>query len=296
MKDKIKALALASAPIYLMVLMQGLAAAGVLLFITLPHVAEFPAGMNYEEFTQFMWSILLRTSSIAKISCVYATFAIWFFKHWRNKIDNDSVTYFTIHNSLLLMIKLVISLILLAVAFQIISEVVISALYSVMPKASEDYQQLLENSGLTGKVSFLLGLYTVLLGPIAEEFAFRGVSLSILEKQFDFVVANILQALFFGFVHLNLIQGIYAFGVGLFVGYIVHLTGSIVPSILFHITFNAAGLVVPDMIAGKSFQYITFLLIISMFIITLEIKQLRYVTAKTEEVTSNEQRSDSTNE
>ena len=284
MKDKIKALALASAPVYLMVLMQGLAAAGVLLFITLPHVAEFPAGMNYEEFSKFMWSILQRTSSIARISCVYAVFAIWVFKRWRYKVTDDSVTYFTINNSLSLMVKLIMSLILLAVAFQIISEAVISALYSVMPKASDNYQQLLENSGLTGKVSFLLGLYTVLLGPIAEEFAFRGVSLSILEKQFGFVIANILQALFFGFVHLNLIQGIYAFGVGLFVGYIVHLTGNIITSILFHIAFNTAGLVIPDLLSGNSFQTTSIVLVASMFAVVLAIKKLQYVVSKTKEI------------
>lgn len=284
MKDKIKALALASAPVYLMVLMQGIAAAGVLLFITLPHVAEFPTGMNYKEFSEFMWSILQRTSSVARISCVYAIFAIWVFKRWRSKVTEDSVTYFTVHNSLSLMIKLVTSLVLLAVAFQIVSEAAISALYSVMPKASENYQQLLDNSGLTGKVSFLLGLYTVLLGPIAEELAFRGVSLSILEKQFGFVIANILQALFFGFVHLNLIQGIYAFGVGLFVGYIVHLTGSIVPSILFHVAFNSAGLVIPGLLSGSSFQTTSIVLVASMFAIMLAIKKLQYVVVKTKEL------------
>ena len=284
MKDKIKALALASAPVYLMVLMQGIAAAGVLLFITLPHVAEFPAGMNYEEFSKFMWSILQRTSSIARISCVYAVFAIWIFKRWRYKVTDDSVTYFTINNSLSLMVKLIMSLILLAVAFQIISEAAISALYSVMPKASDDYQQLLENSGLTGRVSFLLGLYTVILGPIAEEFAFRGVSLSILEKQFGFVIANILQALFFGFAHLNLIQGIYAFVVGLFVGYIVHLTGNIITSILFHIAFNTAGLVIPDLLSGNSFQTTSIVLVVSMFAIVLAMKKLQYVVSKTKEI------------
>lgn len=284
MKDKIKALALASAPVYLMVLMQGIAAAGVLLFITLPHVTEFPAGMNYEEFSQFMWSILRRTSSIARISCVYAVFAIWFFRRWRNKVMEDSVTYFTVHNSLSLMIKLIVSLILLAVTFQIISEAAISALYSVMPKASEDYQKLLENSGLTGKVSLLLGLYTVLLAPIAEELAFRGVSLSILEKQFGFVIANILQATFFGFAHLNFIQGVYAFAVGLLVGYIVHITGSLVTSILFHIAFNTAGLVVPGLLSGNSFHTTSIVLVVSMYIIVLAIKKLQYVATKTKEL------------
>ncbi len=284
MKDKIKALALASAPVYLMVLMQGFAAAGVLLFITLPHVTEFPAGMNYEEFSQFMLSILRRTSSVARISCVYAVFAIWVFRRWRNKVTEDSVTYFTVNNSLSLMLKLIVSLILLAAAFQIISEAAISALYSVMPKASEDYQKLLENSGLTGRVSLLLGLYTVFLGPIAEELAFRGVSLSILEKQYGFVIANILQALFFGFAHLNLVQGIYAFGVGLLVGYIAHLTGSIIPSILFHIAFNTAGLVIPGLLSGNSFRITSIILIASMFIIGLEIKKLQYVATKTKEL------------
>ena len=51
-------------------------------------------------------------------------------------------------------------------------------------------------------------------------------------------MANVLQALFFGFFHMNIVQGLYAFLGGLAMGYIAHQYRTIKASILFHFFFN----------------------------------------------------------
>ena len=104
------------------------------------------------------------------------------------------------------------------------------------------YEKLMENAGFTtNSLSPLLILYAVLLGPIEEELTFRGVIFSSARKALPFWAANIFQALLFGIFHMNLIQGIYAFFIGLFLGYIAGRGGSIYFSIFLHILFNSWG-------------------------------------------------------
>lgn len=53
-----------------------------------------------------------------------------------------------------------------------------------------------------------------------------------------FWIANCIQALLFGIYHLNLIQGIYAFVIGLALGYLCQRYHSVIPGMLAHLVFN----------------------------------------------------------
>lgn len=79
-------------------------------------------------------------------------------------------------------------------------------------------------------------LYASFVGPIAEEIVYRGFVLRCLEK-YGKMVALIVSAVLFGIMHANLPQGIFAFGVGLILGYVA-LEYSIVWSIALHIFNN----------------------------------------------------------
>ena len=105
------------------------------------------------------------------------------------------------------------------------------------------YEKLMENAGLTQSPSLLLTLYAVLLGPIEEELTFRGVILSSAKRALPFWAANLFQAILFGLFHMNLIQGIYAFFIGICLGYVCERGGSIWLSIFLHILFNLWGTV-----------------------------------------------------
>ena len=48
-----------------------------------------------------------------------------------------------------------------------------------------------------------------------------------------------MQALMFGFFHMNLVQGIYTFALGLLLGYLVEKTGNLLVPIVLHILYNS---------------------------------------------------------
>lgn len=86
------------------------------------------------------------------------------------------------------------------------------------------------------KVSYLI--YVCITGPAAEEFVFRGVILGGLLKKYSAKTSIIISSLMFGIVHLNGIQFINAFLLGVFIGYIYIKTKSISICMYSHIIFN----------------------------------------------------------
>lgn len=92
--------------------------------------------------------------------------------------------------------------------------------------------------------SFILSiLRTAIISPIAEELVFRGVILKKAKDIMPFYVANIIQALLFGIVHMDPIQATYAFLYGLLFGYMVLKYQSIIPSIALHMLNNTIGVI-----------------------------------------------------
>lgn len=81
----------------------------------------------------------------------------------------------------------------------------------------------------------LLGL----LPAICEEIAFRGFVLSGLRRLGSKWWAIGLSAVFFGLAHTVIQQSLTAVGLGLVIGYIAVQTGTLLPCILFHLTFNS---------------------------------------------------------
>jgi membrane protease YdiL (CAAX protease family) len=136
--------------------------------------------------------------------------------------------------------KLLIGIILLIPALQFIISYLIIIISMLMPSWYTAYNDLMENAGMND-ITIVLLVYSVIAAPICEELIFRGVTLYYAKKVLPFWAANILQALLFGVYHMNLIQGIYAFIIGLFCGYIFHTGKSIYCSILYHMLFNIWG-------------------------------------------------------
>lgn len=124
---------------------------------------------------------------------------------------------------------------------QFATSILISVISTVVPKWYEDYLALIENAGVT-EASLLMLLYSVCLAPFSEELLFRGVTMRIARRAFPFWVANIIQAVLFGVFHMNMLQGCYAFALGLILGYICEYGGSIYYSIFFHFLFNLWGM------------------------------------------------------
>ena len=108
----------------------------------------------------------------------------------------------------------------------------------------QSYLDLIEAAGF-GE-SILPTIAAVLIAPFGEELIFRGVIYhyacnlvgTMPGRRKAFYIANTIQALAFGIFHGNLIQGTYAFLLGLALGYLRERFGSIWASILAHMLIN----------------------------------------------------------
>jgi hypothetical protein len=102
-----------------------------------------------------------------------------------------------------------------------------------------------ENEAMLEAFEFLMqsplaaGFYVLILAPVFEEFLFRGVLLrGILFKGFSPAYAVIFSAALFALVHLNMLQGIHAFLLGVLLGGIYLKTGNFTIVVLGHMVSN----------------------------------------------------------
>ena len=109
------------------------------------------------------------------------------------------------------------------------------------PDIMESYKQLMEASGLVDNVLITV-VYGILLGPVLEELALRGLTFGYLEKSnIKPFLMILISGILFGAMHLNLVQGIYASVLGFFLGYLRYKYRSISVTIVTHILFNLMG-------------------------------------------------------
>ncbi|MCR5666603.1 MAG: CPBP family intramembrane metalloprotease [Eubacterium sp.] len=163
-------------------------------------------------------------------------------------------------------------LILLSIVIYYSSNYVTMITSTIFPNAMDYYNNLIDTSGLVGSnISVLMIIYALFLGPIGEELIFRGVTLSYARMALPFWLANLMQAALFGVLHANLIQGVYAFVIGLFLGYIRHDSGTIRASIHLHIMFNIVGLLVSPYLphySGSSL-FLNIIILVAVFFVAL---------------------------
>lgn len=116
--------------------------------------------------------------------------------------------------------KNILTIVLAGVLLQILISCILSLVYSIKPELMQRYVDLMEAAGIT-EITWLSMLTTVILAPLVEELICRGIIFRIAGKVSPgFWAANCIQALAFGIMHMNLVQGIYAFLLGLVLGYI----------------------------------------------------------------------------
>ncbi len=134
-------------------------------------------------------------------------------------------------------------LVMLAAGLQYLCTYFMNFLSTLFPQWLVDYEKLMENIGLNSVESYTapLIIYTVILGPIVEELTFRGLTYTYARRATGFLGANILQAVLFGFLHLNPLQGIYAAALGFVFGIIYEKSRNIFVTMGLHVLFNLAG-------------------------------------------------------
>ena len=124
---------------------------------------------------------------------------------------------------------------------------------------------------------------TAIAPAICEEFAMRCSSLGLLRKHGK-AFAVIAVSIVFGLLHGNVIQFVFAFTIGLILGYVTIVTDSIVPAILIHALNNGLSVtqdIVTFAVSKKAATYVSAVIIIAFlvagilgFIYLLTTKQL----------------------
>jgi hypothetical protein len=105
--------------------------------------------------------------------------------------------------------------------------------------------------GILGNNLIIELLAIGLAAPILEEVIFRGIVLRrFLGTSMNVYIAVFLQAFIFGAVHLNVVQGIYAFLIGFVYGLIYLWSKSVWIPIIIHVLFNSTGVIISHLPIG----------------------------------------------
>ena len=103
--------------------------------------------------------------------------------------------------------------------------------------SSASYQAVAE-SQFSASLSVGLVCYGVIT-PLAEELIFRGIVYNELKKNYKLSIAMLISSLLFGLYHMNPVQGIYGFIMGLLMAYLYEYFGSFLWPVLVHMLANS---------------------------------------------------------
>jgi len=106
------------------------------------------------------------------------------------------------------------------------------------------------------------------VAPVFEEIFFRNIILNELRVNIPLIPAIIIQALLFGLFHGNVIQGSYAFLIGIVFALAYIWTKSLWAPIILHMVFNCSSLVAGELIDGKASDSSLLILFIAGFAIS----------------------------
>lgn len=151
----------------------------------------------------------------------------------KNKEFNESKSKFLLKKSM-------VSCICMILGFVLVKSVIISnwILHLHIVPSKNIFNTYMQNATIINTI--VISIQVIIIGPIIEELIFRKILLGKLLEKFSNrpIKAIVYSALIFGIVHLNIIQGIAAFGGGIILGLIYYYTKSIKATIFAHILNN----------------------------------------------------------
>ena len=158
-------------------------------------------------------------------------YGIWYFKGFVKRAPK--VTFRQVFG-----VKSILATIGIAIGLNLIISAGFVIVTQIAPKVIEDYNELMESSGLTGNLLITV-IYIVCLGPVVEELCVRALVYGYLEKAgLRPALVILITGIVFGVIHLNIIQGIYASVLGFFLAFLRYKYRSIKITIFAHIIFN----------------------------------------------------------
>lgn len=113
---------------------------------------------------------------------------------------------------------------------------------------------------ISGENPIISILYIIILVPISEELIFRGIILEKALYNMTFISANLFQAVLFGVMQGNIIQGIYSFVLGLFMGVVYNRCETIIAPVFLHMAINITGLLLQPFLSEEIFTLPVFII------------------------------------
>lgn len=195
--------------------------------------------------------------------------------------------YFTIkQKSAKEILAILAMIVLLGISVQFFSSCILTTVLNLMPSVAEEY---MNNLSAILEITPRMLLQVCLIAPIIEELFFRGLIFSLMSKLLPFIFANVVQAIVFGIYHGNVVQAVYAFILGMFIGYILFITGSIVYTIVLHMSINLTGMFIDRIVPMDEALIVRMvIMIISFVIIYLLVKNIYKLGICNSQVQNNE--------
>ncbi len=194
--------------------------------------------ISFMELYRHITSLWTTSTFTLVLSMSYALAALVLFGFWYKKKFTDSQELVSVPQTFNRWI--VLALLLLAVGLQYVTSYLMTFVAVLRPDWMQAYESLMETAGFK-TLSPLLIIYSCIIAPVSEELIFRGVTFGYAKKALPLIGAVGLQAVLFGVFHMNIIQGIYAAFLGLFLGYLCETGGTVAIPMLMHAFFNICG-------------------------------------------------------
>lgn len=142
----------------------------------------------------------------------------------------------------------------------------ISGLIELFP-GFEEFAEVIYGGGIILQIFSI-----VIVVPIVEELLFRGLVYKRLRGYTKVNVAIVVSALFFGVYHMNVVQGLYAFLIGVLFAYIYEKYKSIWAPIIFHISANGMSVLLTEISeSSKIFENTVFFVVLTIVTLCLTI-------------------------
>lgn len=211
------------------------------------------------------------------IGAEFIVFALWYFILVRKEDKSHLKVSMNIWN--------IVKIILLAATVQLTITLLLNVILPYTGNVYTEYMKHME--GLVGAVNIPTIITTVLLAPIAEECMFRGITMKMMEKYAPLMAANILQAALFGLYHMQLVQGIYAFVIGLVLGYVAIKTKSILTTILLHMGINGLSFIVDSVVTEDMLSHEIICIVAAVIFAVVSIVIMKYIKGPEEVAVTN---------
>ncbi len=191
-----------------------------------------------KDFVEYYRGIESTLNPLTMVVChllIITTFGLWMY-FVRRGIDKDNI----LHIKTLLDRKIGVITgvcVICGLALCVFANGTVMIESELIPSIVENYAEMAQSTGM-GVSPFAI-FAAVCLAPIGEELLCRGICLYFGKKALGkFWYANIIQAILFGVLHMNWVQGIYAFIIGLVLGVLVERYESLLPAMFVHFIVN----------------------------------------------------------